>query len=100
MLQLTSSGFLDCIAQCRPDYFSPRFHRQSKGRAQLTSGVRTLAGSDFKGIARHHNASTLVAASWSEIDYKNKVWAVPPDRMKGKRAHRVPLSEAALEALE
>jgi integrase len=39
-------------------------------------------------------------ASWSEIDYKNKVWAVPPDRMKGKRAHRVPLSEAALEALE
>jgi integrase len=31
-----------------------------------------------------------------EIDMAAKLWTVPPERMKGKRAHRVPLSEPAL----
>ena len=37
-------------------------------------------------------------ATWSEID--GDVWTVPAGRMKGKRAHRVPLSPAALKVLE
>jgi integrase len=31
-----------------------------------------------------------------EIDMAEKLWAVPPERMKSKREHRVPLSEAAM----
>jgi integrase len=31
-----------------------------------------------------------------EIDMPAKLWTVPPERMKGKREHRVPLSEPAL----
>jgi integrase len=31
-----------------------------------------------------------------EIDMAAKLWTVPPERMKGKREHRVPLSEPAL----
>jgi integrase len=31
-----------------------------------------------------------------EIDMAAKLWRVPPERMKGKREHRVPLSEPAL----
>jgi len=39
-------------------------------------------------------------ARWDEIDMKVKVWTVPAERMKRGKEHRVPLSEAALGALE
>ena len=39
-------------------------------------------------------------ALWSEIDFKNKVWNIPAERMKRGVAHRVPLSEEALAVLE
>jgi integrase len=42
----------------------------------------------------------VLGARWSEIDFKARTWAVPPDRMKSRREHRVPLSEAALAVLE
>lgn len=40
-------------------------------------------------------------ARWSEIDWDNKVWTVPPERRKDGKPypHRVPLSEQALEVL-
>jgi integrase len=42
----------------------------------------------------------VLGARWSEIDLAAKVWAVPADRMKAGREHRVPLSDAALDVLE
>jgi integrase len=46
----------------------------------------------------------LIAADWSEINWKDKVWTIPAERMKGKRGsrkeHLVPLSDQALEVLE
>jgi integrase len=41
----------------------------------------------------------IIGARWSEIDLQNKVWVIPPERMKGGREHRVPLSSAALALL-
>ena len=38
-------------------------------------------------------------AKWSEISFKSKTWTIPVDRMKMKREHRVPLSDAALDLL-
>ncbi len=38
-------------------------------------------------------------ATWEEIDVDRALWTVPPWRMKGKREHRVPLTEAALSVL-
>ena len=38
-------------------------------------------------------------ATWSEIDLKAGVWAIPGERMKAGRDHRVPLSGAALALL-
>ncbi|WP_089083518.1 tyrosine-type recombinase/integrase [Aquitalea magnusonii] len=37
--------------------------------------------------------------TWSEVDLKAKVWVIPPDRMKAKVQHRVPLSDVAIEIL-
>lgn len=39
-------------------------------------------------------------ARWGEIDLAARVWIVPAERMKGRKAHRVPLSGAALALLE
>jgi integrase len=42
----------------------------------------------------------VYGAKWDEIDMVNKVWILPPSRMKAGRQHRVPLSDAALMVLE
>ena len=36
---------------------------------------------------------------WSEIDFDNKLWIIPPERMKKKREHIVPLTGQALSLL-
>jgi integrase len=40
-----------------------------------------------------------IGARWSEIDLAKAVWTIPQERMKGGREHRVPLSGAAVAAL-
>jgi integrase len=42
----------------------------------------------------------IIGARWDEVDLKDKIWVVPPDRMKADREHRVPLSAAAMAVLE
>ena len=41
----------------------------------------------------------VIQAEWSEFDLNRKTWAVPAERMKSKRSHRVPLSAAAVAVL-
>src|SRR5262249_44510303 len=36
---------------------------------------------------------------WSEIDWGNRIWTLPPERTKQNRRHRVPLSERCIEIL-
>ncbi|HEX3919379.1 MAG TPA: integrase arm-type DNA-binding domain-containing protein [Caulobacteraceae bacterium] len=36
---------------------------------------------------------------WGEINLADKVWLIPAERMKGKKAHRVPLSDVAVAIL-
>ena len=40
------------------------------------------------------------AMEWCEIDFKRKIWTIPPGRMKGGVQHRVPLSQQATGLLE
>jgi integrase len=39
-------------------------------------------------------------AIWDEIDLRNRLWTVPPSRMKAKKEHRVPLNDAAIAVLK
>lgn len=41
----------------------------------------------------------LRGAEWSEIDFEEEVWTVPPGRMKMRRKHRVPLPTQAIDIL-
>ena len=38
-------------------------------------------------------------ARWAEFDTVGKLWTIPAERMKAKREHQVPLSDAALSLL-
>ena len=42
----------------------------------------------------------LIEAPWDEIDLENAVWTIPPERMKRRMRHVVPLSKQALEAFK
>ena len=74
---------------------------------EMPGFMKQLRGMD--GIsARALEFLTLTAArsgevrlmTWSEIDFRNKIWTIPASRMKAKKEHRVPLSDASVSILE
>jgi integrase len=38
----------------------------------------------------------IFGATWQEIDFKNKIWIIPKERMKAEKEHRVPLSHESI----
>ncbi|MGN0920191.1 MAG: tyrosine-type recombinase/integrase [Cellvibrio sp.] len=44
--------------------------------------------------------SEVLQAKWDEFDFEENLWVIPAERMKAKREHRVPLSNAALALLK
>jgi integrase len=40
-----------------------------------------------------------IRATWDEIDTDARTWAIPASRMKMRRAHKIPLSNAAIDVL-
>jgi integrase len=68
--------------------------------------VKDLALSPEMGLALKLAAITLqrggevIGMRWAEIDARAKTWLIPSARMKGKRAHLVPLSQAAWDVIE
>jgi integrase len=51
----------------------------------------------FYTAARPNEA---LGARWSEVSIPEKLWSIPPGRMKGTREHKVPLSTGALAILK
>ncbi len=41
----------------------------------------------------------VLEAEWDEIDLDTRLWTIPPDRMKARVEHRVPLGDQALALL-
>jgi integrase len=52
------------------------------------------------GILTAARSGEVRGAKWDEIDIQAKTWTVPAARMKMKREHRVPLSDAAIKVLK
>jgi integrase len=44
--------------------------------------------------------SELINAKWDEFDFEKKLWVIPPERMKMRKSHIVPLSRQSLAILE
>lgn len=53
-------------------------------------------------IAAHTflRTSEIIAGEWSEIDWNKNQWVLPPERMKMKRPHIVPLSKQVIAILK
>lgn len=64
-------------------------------RAQDGIAARAL---EFAILTAARTGETI-GAKWCEIDFAEKVWAVPLERMKAKREHRVPLCERSMTIL-
>ena len=45
-------------------------------------------------------SNEVLGMAWDEVDFENKVWAIPAERMKTGKEHRVPLTSPALAILK
>jgi integrase len=72
---------------------APAFFAQLRGRDAMGALALQFA------ILTAARSSEVRLATWREIDFESNVWAVPADRMKGEREHRVPLCSQAIAVL-
>jgi integrase len=81
-------------------YDALNYKRMGEFMTQLRQreGVGALA-LEFTILTAARTGEAL-GATWAEIDRDEKVWIVPPSRMKSAREHRVPLSAAAIAVLD
>ena len=99
-------GHLDTILPA-PSKVKPVKHFAALPFSEMSDFMQTLRGRD--GIAARAlefciltavRSGELRGAVWEEIDLDGKTWTIPAARMKMKREHRVPLSNAAIAVLK
>lgn len=71
----------------------PAFMRDLRARPGVAARALEFA------ILTAARSGEVRGARWSEVDSDGAMWAVPGERMKAGKAHRVPLSSAAREVL-
>ena len=62
------------------------------------AGIITKLAFEFLILTAARSGEVRLA-TWAEMDVEAAIWTVPAERMKAKRAHRVPLSERAVAIL-
>ncbi|GHY24156.1 TPA: integrase domain-containing protein [Vibrio cholerae] len=65
--------------------------------ASIKRTTRCLIEWQLHTMTRPAEAS---GARWDEINWEEKVWTIPAERMKKRREHRIPLTEQMLALLE
>lgn len=70
---------------------------RSINRASIKFVTRCLIEWQLHTLARPSEAA---GARWEEIDFDQKLWTIPAERMKKRRPHSVPLTSQALAILE
>jgi integrase len=70
---------------------------QAIANASIKRTTRCLIEWQLHTMARPNEAA---GARWDEIDLKNNLWTLPPERMKKRREHRIPLTEQMLALLD
>ena len=91
-----------------PKIRAPRVHRKAMDHAdvgEIIKAARTAPAAPTMRLCFEFTILTAArsgearGATWTEIDMERETWSVPAERMKLKRAHRVPLSSQAMEVL-
>jgi integrase len=73
-----------------PDFMRRLRLRQTKATSALALEFLILTAS---------RTGEVLGMKWSEINWDQKLWIVPPERMKTGNEHRVPLSDRAMQIL-
>ncbi|WP_048306232.1 site-specific integrase [Halomonas sp. PR-M31] len=71
----------------------PEFWRRLRERNDVPALALTFT------ILTGARSGEVLGARWEEIDLAGATWIIPPERMKRRREHRVPLAPAAIELL-
>ncbi|MBT3703261.1 MAG: tyrosine-type recombinase/integrase [Alphaproteobacteria bacterium] len=66
-------------------------------QAKMSDSIRFALKLQFATAQRK---GEVIGAEWSEIDFDEQIWTIPPEKAKNGLAHRVPLSQIALELLK
>jgi integrase len=106
---LNAAGVPQPTAAAKSRLDMPKDRRPSKPHPSLPwqraqEAMAALNGSKAANVLRFimltgARRAEAVEADWSEFDLTTKMWTVPAERMKMKRPHRVPLSDAAIACL-
>ncbi|TPK84179.1 DUF4102 domain-containing protein [Mesorhizobium sp. B2-4-13] len=98
-------GHLDAILP-KPEKLKRRGHHRAMVYQNVPAFIRRLreaSGMDAKvlefTILTAARSGETVNATWDEVDFEQKVWTVPANRMKAGRKHEVPLSPRAIALL-
>ena len=98
----------DATAYALPRQSRRPVHQASLHYTEVADAVAAVRESNASKAARlafefmvltAARSGEVTGATWNEIDIEAATWAVPAERMKGNRPHRVPLSARALEVL-
>lgn len=107
-----ASGYRDTEAPMRS--ISKGLPRQQKKEGHFAAMPYAEVASFMKRLRERESSSRLALqfailtaarsgevrlAVWDEIDFQNRLWTIPPERMKAKREHVVPISVPALRIL-
>ena len=99
----------ELIDAALPKQPAVKAHLRAMPYAEVGEALETIEGSPASIAAKACLRLVILTAvrngearlaRWSEIDMARRTWTIPADRMKAGKEHRVPLSEATVEALE
>ncbi len=98
----------EALGAALPKQNGIKIHHRALPHPEVTNAIATVQASDaypatklcFEFIVLTACRSGEVRhATWDEFNLDTATWTIPPERMKAKREHRVPLSSRALDIL-
>jgi integrase len=98
-------GHLDKLLPHRSDVSAVKHHAALNYDAlpSFMKALRDEAGISARAlefcILTCTRSGETLGVLWHEVDIAGRLWRIPPERMKGRREHRVPLSSRALDIL-
>ncbi|WP_318457520.1 tyrosine-type recombinase/integrase [Photobacterium leiognathi] len=75
----------------------PEFLEQLNSSKRLLIKTKLLILWQLHTMTRPKEAATT---RWADIDLENRVWTIPAENMKRRKAHRIPLTPQAIEILD
>jgi integrase len=90
-----------------PSRVAPVVHFQAMPYAEIPALMAELRKREGVGakalmfaIMTTTRTGSVIGAKWTEINFAEKMWVIPSERMKGRKEHRVPLAPQVLNLLE